>query len=87
MANINVTSMATAIKTLYEKRLLTRLLPRMLYGRWGTVARINQFGSYELRRYESLSVVSTALTDGTTPDENAAPTITKVTLTPIPLGV
>jgi hypothetical protein len=49
MANINQTSMSDAIKTQYERRLLTRALPRLVHGRFGTDARLNKFGSYELR--------------------------------------
>jgi len=49
MANINQTTMADAIKTQYEKRLLTRALPRLVHGRFGSEARLNKMGSYELR--------------------------------------
>jgi hypothetical protein len=38
-----------AIKTMYERRLLTRAVPRLVHGRWGISARLNKFGSYELR--------------------------------------
>lgn len=82
MANINQTSMSDAIKTQYEKRLLTRALPRLVHGRYGMDARLNKMGSYELRKYGSLGIVSSALTEGTTPAEQSAPSLTLVTITP-----
>jgi len=74
--------MSDAIKTMYERRLLTRALPRLVHGRWGIKARINKFGSYELRKYGSLAAVTTALTEGATPTEQAAMSLTLVTVTP-----
>ena len=75
-----------AIKTMYERRLLTRALPRLVHGRWGITARLNKFGSYELRKYGSLSAVSSALTEGTTPQEQPAPSLTLTTITPLFYG-
>lgn len=49
MSNLTQTSMSDAIKTQYEKRLLTRALPRLVHGRFGSEARLNKMGSYELR--------------------------------------
>jgi N4-gp56 family major capsid protein len=74
--------MADAIKTQYERRLLTRALPRLVHGRWGMKARINKYGSYELRKYGSLSAVTSELTEGTTPTEQSAPSLTLTTITP-----
>lgn len=82
MANLNQTSLSDAIKTMYERRLLMRAVPRLVHGRWGMVARLNKFGSYELRKYGSLSAVTTALTEGTTPAEQAAMSLTLTTVTP-----
>lgn len=82
MANLNQTSLSDAIKTMYERRLLTRAVPRMVHGRWGMKARLNKFGSYELRKYGSLSAVTSALTEGTTPSEQAAMSLTLTTVTP-----
>ncbi len=82
MANLNQTSMSDAIKTMYERRLLTRALPRLVHGRYGIKARINKYGSYELRKYGSLSAVTSALTEGATPTEQAAMSLTLVTVTP-----
>lgn len=86
MANINETSFATAVKTQYEKRLLIRAIPRLIHGRWARRATLNKFGAHEIRRYESLSAVTTALSESNTPAENAAPTISTVTLTPLWYG-
>jgi hypothetical protein len=88
MANLEVTTnFANAVKTEYERRLLGRLLPRLVHGKWGTPARLNQFGTYELRRYESLSAITAALgTEGVTPGENAAPSLTVLTVTPAQYG-
>ncbi len=82
MSNVNTTTMADAIKTMYEKRLLTRALPRLVHGRWAMNARLNKFGSYELRKYGSLAAVTASLTEGTTPAEESAPTLTLTTITP-----
>ncbi len=49
MSELTQTTMSDAIKTQYERRLLTRALPRLVHGRWGTTARLNKYGSYELR--------------------------------------
>jgi N4-gp56 family major capsid protein len=81
-ANLNSVAMADGIKVLYEKRLLWRALPRLVHGRWAKKASISGFGSMELRRYESMSAVTNALGEGSTPGETSAPTITSVTLDP-----
>jgi len=47
--NLNLTNFADAIKVQYERRLMTRALPRLIHGRWLTMARLNKVGSYELR--------------------------------------
>jgi len=75
-------SLSSAIKTLYERRLLTRALPRLVHGRFGQKPRWKGYGAYEVRRWESLSLVSSTLTEGNTPLEHAAPTITVITMTP-----
>lgn len=49
MANLTQTALSNAIKTMYERRLLTRAVPRLVHGRWGMTARLNKYGSYELR--------------------------------------
>lgn len=82
MATINTSTMSDAIKTMYEKRLLTRAIPRYVHGRWAMKARISKYGAYELRKYGSLSATTTALTEGVTPAETAAPAPTLITMTP-----
>lgn len=84
--NLNQTSLANSIKAQYEKRLLIRARPRYVHGRWARKANINKFGSYELRRYESMSAITSALSENVTPAEQSAPTLTLVTLTPLFYG-
>lgn len=86
MSNLTQAAMSDAIKTQYEKRLQIRALPRLVHGRFGTEARLNKVGSYELRKYGSLSAISSALTEGTTPTEQAAPSLTLTTITPLFYG-
>lgn len=62
--------------------MLTRALPRLVHGRWGMQARLNKMGAYELRKYGALSAVTSALTEGTTPSEQSAISLTLVTITP-----
>ncbi len=45
MANNTQTTLAGALKTQYERRLLTRALPRLVHGRWGMTARLNKMGA------------------------------------------
>lgn len=82
MANNTQTTLEDAIKTQYERRLLTRALPRLIHGRWGTTARLNKVGAYELRKYGGLSAVTSALVEGATPAEQSAISVTVVTITP-----
>ena len=82
MANINKTTMADTIFTMYEKRLLPRALPRLVHGRWGREATWDKYGDYSLRRFESFDAVTSALGEGSTPAENSENTITTITLDP-----
>src|SRR3990167_4842092 len=86
MANITQTTVASGIKTQYERRLLVRAVPRLVHGRWGIPARLNKYGSLEWRKYGALSAITTALTEGTTPSEQATPSLTLVTATPLFYG-
>ena len=61
MTNLTQTTLSDAVKTQYERRLLTRAVPRLVHGRNGIQARLNKFGSYELRKYGSLSAITSAL--------------------------
>ena len=82
MADMNTTTLSSAIKTFYEKRLLTRAIPRYVHGRWAMKPRLNKFGSWEVRKYSTLSAVTAALTEGTTPAETSSPTPTLTTISP-----
>src|SRR5258708_3824995 len=82
MANVTQTSFTAAVKTMYERRLLIRAVPRLVHGRPGVQAKISKVGSLEWRRYNYLGTVTTAVTEGTTPAEQAAPSITQLTATP-----
>ena len=86
MPNLTQTTLSDAIKTQYEKRLLTRAVPRLIHGRWGKLATLNGFGSYELRKYSGLSAITAALTEGATPAEQSTPTLTPITITPLHYG-
>lgn len=82
MAKLNTVAMSDGIKTMYEKRLLWRALPRLVHGRWAKKATITRFGSAELRRYESIPIVTNSLAEGSTPGESSAPSITTIVLDP-----
>lgn len=82
MANATTLTLPDAIKRLYERRLLTRALPRLHHGKFARQARWNGHGSYEVRKWASLSIVTSTLTEGTTPNEHAGTSISTVTLTP-----
>jgi N4-gp56 family major capsid protein len=76
-----------AVKTNYDKRLLTRALPRLVHARFGMQARVNKgFGSIELRKYTGLSAVSTPIDEGVTPSQQATPTVSTITITPLWYG-
>lgn len=82
MANLNTGNFSDAIKTMYERRLLTRAQPRLVHARWAMPAVFRGFGSWEVRKYGSLSAATTALSEGVTPSEDSAPSLTTVTITP-----
>ena len=75
-------TLSDTIKTMYEKRLLSRAVPRFLHGKWGMIARLNKVGSYELRKFSGLTAISSTLSEGVTPSEGAAPTLSTITMTP-----
>jgi len=76
-----------AIKTTYDRRLLTRALPRLVHARFGMQARVNKgYGTLELRKYSGLSAVSTPLDEGVTPSQQSAPTVATTTITPLWYG-
>lgn len=83
---LTTSTMSTGVKTMYEKRLLMRALPRLLHGRWAKHATLNKFGDLELRKYSGMSAVTSPLSEGSTPGAQAAPTISTVTLDPAYYG-
>lgn len=85
-----VTTLANAVKTFYERKLLDRLVPQYLHGMFaqgGMVKELPQGGgkTVEWRRYSNLSAATTPLTEGTTPAGNNH-TVTLVTATPSQYG-
>lgn len=86
MANLDSVNMANAIKTMYERRLLDRSLSRLVHNQFGRVANWKEYGNYELRRFESLPVVSVPLSEGNTPSEETQPTMTVINITPLWYG-
>lgn len=86
MTELTQAALSDAIKTEYERRLLTRALPRLVHGRWAVMARLNKNGSYELRKYGSMSAVTSALVEGATPAEQGVVSLTLTTITPLFYG-
>lgn len=92
MPDVTVSSMSAIVKQQYERRLLSRALPRFVYGAWGMPARITRNGSLEWRRFNSLPAVTTPLVDMTPPgtytnemtppSAQNAPTVTQITAYP-----
>ena len=82
MANVDTSTLSDAVKRQYERRLLMRAIPRLVHGRWAMKAQLRGYGSLEWRKYSALSAITTALTEGATPAEQASPTITTVVATP-----
>ena len=81
MATQTQTTLSNEVKTQYLRRLLLRAVPRLLHSRWAERARVTGYGSAEWRKFASLSAVTTALTEGVTPD-NTSVTVSTVTATP-----
>lgn len=79
---LHTSLLSATIKQQYEARLLSRAIPRMIYAKWATPARLTKANTLELRKFGSMALVSNALTEGVTPGESTAPTITTVTMTP-----
>lgn len=86
MTNVVSISFTGALKTLFVKRLLMRAVPRFIHTRWGEHPVIGEFNAQEWRRYNGLSAITTALTEGTTPTEQAPPSLDQITATPVYYG-
>lgn len=79
--------MAPELKTYYDRNLLERLLPRLVWLLFGQPKPMpaNEGQTVNFRRFESLPVTTTALTEGVTPTSDDV-TITQITATPIQYG-
>lgn len=87
MANIDTSNYSTDIYYQYERRLLTRALPRLVHSRWGMQGRVNKgSGTVQFRKFAALSAVTTALTEGSTPLEQTQPSLSIITATPVQYG-
>jgi len=86
MANVNTSQFSDAIKTEYKSRLLMRALPRLVHGHGGERAVLSKVGSYEWRKYGSMSAITSTLTEAATPAEQAAPSLSLITATPVWYG-
>lgn len=75
------------LKVFYDRNLLERLLPYLVFMNWGQVrpmpAREGQ--TVNFRRFNSLTPATTPLTEGVTPG-NETPSITQVTASPLQYG-
>lgn len=70
MAYTTRTQISDEVNNFYDRTLLERLLPLLVYTKFGQVRDIPRKGgsnTIKFRRYASLSVATTALTEGTTP--------------------
>ena len=86
MASLQTGNFSDALKTMYEKRLLTRAQPRLVHGRWARIARFVGYKDYELRKYAALAIADTPLSEGVTPDEFDEPGLSTITITPVWYG-
>lgn len=79
--------MAAELRTWYDKNLLARLLPRLVYMNFGQVRPMpaHEGQTVNFRRFDALAVATTPLTEGVTPG-NETPTISQVTATPAQYG-
>lgn len=85
MATATTSTLSDAVKTLYERKLLRRALPRLLHTRWGEKPILTNYGSLEWRKYPALAAKTTQLAEATTPAPDTV-TVTKVTVTPLFYG-
>jgi N4-gp56 family major capsid protein len=79
--------LSAELRTWYDKNLLARLLPRLVYMNFGQVRPMpaHEGQTVNFRRFDALAVATTALTEGVTPG-NETPTISQVTATPAQYG-
>lgn len=79
--------MAPELKTFYDRNLLERLLPLLVFMNFGQVRPMptREGQTVNFRRFNSLSVATTPLTEGVTPGSET-PTITQLTASPVQYG-
>lgn len=85
-AVVNRTQFSDAIKTEYETTLLTRAVANFPHARFAQKAIINKRGDYELRKYGSMSAVTSALSEGITPAQQSAPSLSLINIDPVYYG-
>jgi N4-gp56 family major capsid protein len=79
--------MSAEVRTWYDRNLLARLLPRLVYMSFGQVRPMpsREGQTVNFRRFDSLPVATTALVEGITPG-NETPTISQITASPAQYG-
>jgi len=83
MPTVNtIASLTAENKTFYEKTLLSRLVPNLVYAKYGQHKPIpkNEGDTINFRRFNSYSAATTPLTEGNTPSGQTM-SITTVTAT------
>jgi len=82
MAVQTIATITAENKTFYEKTLLSRLLPNLLYAKYGQKKPVpkHEGGTINFRRFNSLSAATTALTEGVKPSGSSL-NVTTVTAT------
>lgn len=87
MANTTTTQVTTAVNNFLDRVLLTRAYPHFVHALWAQVKDIPKNNSpvIKFRKYASLSVATTALTEGVTPTGSSL-SITDITATVLQYG-
>lgn len=80
-------SLSPELKTMYDRNLLSRLLPRLVWALFGQPKPMpaNEGQTVNFRRFSSLAAATTPLTEGTTPAGSEL-TVTQITVTPAQYG-
>jgi N4-gp56 family major capsid protein len=79
--------LAPELRTFYDRNLLSRLLPRLVWALWGQPKPMpaNSGQTVNFRRFARLTATTTPLTEGVTPAGNAL-TVAQFTATPLQFG-
>jgi N4-gp56 family major capsid protein len=89
MATMKTTtgSLSPELRTFYDRNLLSRLLPRLVWALWGQPKQMpaREGQSVNFRRFASLSAATTPLSEGVTPSGNSI-TVAEFTATPAQYG-